>query len=312
MKPEALHVLTAITNPVRYRSRLRLFHEFRDRVLASGAHLHVGEAAFGDRAHEVPDTPHPRLRITRFRTSHELWHKENILNQLIRGLPPQATYIAWLDADITFLRDDWAVETVQQLQHFQWVQMFSHVTDLGPNHETIQSHVGFGYAHWHGLPAKHGMSYAASWHPGFAWAARRAAIETVGGLLDWAVLGSADFHMAMALIGRIEESFPTGMNRHKVHPAYLDELRLWQERAQHLARNVGYVPGTILHHWHGKKKDRRYIERWHGLVRHGFDPRRHLVRGLDGLYRLTPAAPIGLRDYIRRYFRARHEDSIDL
>ena len=30
----------------------------------------------------------------------------------------------------------------------------------------------------------------------------------------------------------------------------------WQDRALKLRRNLGFVPGTVLHHWHGKKVNR--------------------------------------------------------
>ena len=39
-----------------------------------------------------------------------------------------------------------------------------------------------------------------------------------------------------------------------------------------LPRNVGYVDGLVLHHWHGHKADRKYGNRWRIYVDNKFDP----------------------------------------
>jgi hypothetical protein len=75
-------------------------------------------------------------------------------------------------------------------------------------------------------------------------------------------------------------------------------------------QNVGYVPGTVLHHWHGAGKQRGYTDRWAILRRHQFDPVCDLVRDCSGLWRIA----IGrerLADDIRRSLAQRNEDSID-
>jgi hypothetical protein len=121
------------------------------------------------------------------------------------------------------------------------------------------------------------------WHPGFAWAIRRQAFNDLGGLIDWAILGSADDHMAKALIGRENRSVPTTM-----HPEYRHMLKVWQERAEkYIKRNVGYVSGTIHHMFHGAKKNRKYVERWQILTKNKFQPSVDLKKDWHGLYQLT-------------------------
>ena len=94
--------------------------------------------AFGGRPFEVtvPNNPnHLQLR-----TNFELWHKENALNLLISNALrtyPGAKYFAWVDADVQFVRPDWAQETLHQLQHFHVVQMWSMCQDLSAGHEVI-------------------------------------------------------------------------------------------------------------------------------------------------------------------------------
>lgn len=296
-----LDVITVVSNPVRYKTRYDLYRKFEKHVLDSGARLTTVEAAFGNREYEITDANNPRH--VQLRTGHELWHKENMINIGIQRLPLDWKYVAWVDADITFVRPDWVQETIQQLQHYPIVQMFTTALDLDPNFQAFHTHRGFVYSYW--LKLQTGQAYE-FWHPGYAWAARREAIDGIGGLIDWAILGAADHHMATALIGKVLHSC-----HGNVSDAYKQMLLDWQAEAdKHIKRNIGYVDTSILHHWHGKKKDRNYIGRWDILVQNKYDPTKHIKKDWQGLYQLTDRN-IGLRDGIRRYFRQRHEDSID-
>jgi hypothetical protein len=87
---------------------------------------------------------------------------------------------------------------------------------------------------------------------------------------------------------------------------------MWENRAEkHIRRNVGYVPGLLLHHWHGKKRDRKYADRWKIIIDNDYDPHYDLKEDWQGLWQLTDRS-FKLRDDIRAYFRSRNEDSIDL
>lgn len=311
---EKLHVVTCISNPIRFKSRYSLYADFAKRVADAGARLTTVEVAFGERPFEITDRSNPYH--VQLRTRHELWHKENMLNigiQNLHRVDQDWQYVAWVDADVQFSRPDWVGETVHQLQHFDVVQMFGQAQDLGPSGEPIgQQHIGFMYAYWHGmLKGLRPYEYASKGHPGYAWAARRSALDKVGGLIDFAILGAADTHMATALIGKLRDSVSGGL-----HSRYVKELARWEERAEkNIRRKVGYVPGLLTHYWHGKKRDRKYIERWKILIDHQYDPDRDLKRDTGGLWQLVDdGSPhsIVLRDDIRKYFRARNEDSIDL
>jgi hypothetical protein len=305
---QKLWVVTALSNPQRYKSRYALFEQFRDHVYRAGANLMIVETAFGDRPHE-----HTRERADHLslRTSDELWHKENMLNLGISRLPSDWEYVAWIDADVAFTRPDWVTETVHQLQHYQVIQMFQSAIDLGPEGEALQTVEGFmaSYLRGRALPLPGAGYYSQgwpNWHPGYAWAARRDAFESLGGLFDKAVLGAGDRHMAWALLGHVEASIQPNLS-----PAYVRHLKQWEDRAnRHIRQNVGYMPGTITHHWHGKKKDRRYHDRWEILTRHGYDPDVDIKRDAQGLYQFSDQGA-RMRNDIRAYFRSRNEDSID-
>jgi hypothetical protein len=153
-------------------------------------------------------------------------------------------------------------------------------------------------------------AYYPNWHPGFAWAARREAIDALGGLIDRSILGAGDRHMALSLIGKGASSVERNMTPH-----YHRMIAQWENRAErYIRRDVGFIPGTVLHSWHGKKKDRGYFDRWKILTSNRFDPMQDLKADWQGLYQLVDhgdARSVKLRDDIRAYFRARNEDSID-
>jgi hypothetical protein len=98
---QILHVAVAYSNPVRWASRRVLLNDFRQHMRASAnVVLHVGELAYGDRPFEVTgDDPNDNSNDVQLRTSHELWHKENILNLVVQRFPPGWRYGAVIDGD---------------------------------------------------------------------------------------------------------------------------------------------------------------------------------------------------------------------
>jgi len=300
-----LYVVTPIVNPSRYLSRYHLYRSFEKYITDAGAVLYTVEAAYGDREFEITDAANPRH--IRLRTNHELWHKENLINVGVARLPADWKYVAWIDADVQFARPDIVEETVHQLQHFGVVQMFSHATDLGPRHQPLGTFDGFVARYMRGngrLPAK--LDSYGVWHPGYAWAARRDAWDHLGGLIDWGVVGSADRYMACGLIGAMAQSLSADIRR--ACPTYTDWCNEWQDRAEtYVKRNVGLVEGLLLHHFHGSKQHRSYMQRDEIVWRNAFDPSKDVKRDWQGVWQLTDRK-IALRDQLRAYFRSRNED----
>lgn len=355
---EPLHVVTCISNTVRFKSRWKLYRDFQRHMRETGAILHTVEAAFGERdwaledhavydplVHQpmrwksagppnVPSTGQGTYTQLRLMHQQEIWLKENLLNIGVSRLPADWKYVAFVDADVHFARPDIVSETIHQLQHYHVVQMFSDAIDLYPDYspQPIVQQKSHGWCHVHGKLNEHVTkqnkggtdSYGAKStagagakvsvdggrmyrHPGFAWAWRREAFEAVGGLMEHVLLGSADWHMAWALLGRCDETVSRGLTE-----PYKRMCRNWERRAvQHIKYNIGYVPGTVMHMWHGKKADRGYATRWEIMVKNGYNPDMDLKRDYQGVLKLSDLKP-QLRDDCRSYFRRRHEDSIDV
>ncbi|MEO6305473.1 MAG: hypothetical protein ABIP51_20085 [Bacteroidia bacterium] len=316
---DKLYIVTPIFNPQRYRSRWKLYKEFEKYILSyDEAHLVTIECTFGAREKVLVEQISDKHTVIYVNTKHEMWLKENLINKAIQYLPEDWKYVAWIDADTKFARPDIVGETLQKLQHYDFVQLFSHAVDLSPTYEILKSHSGFMYCYKNGIPNLHKRiclpyneddgSTGAYWHPGFAWACTRTAFDHVGGLIDWGVLGGGDMFMAYALIGRLKgKMMPTSLGKGGI--AALEE---WQNRCEKfIKRNVGYIDGLLLHYWHGKKVDRKYKDRGQILIETKFEPSIDLKKDWQGIYTLTDRS-FELRDGIRDYFKQRNEDSIDI
>lgn len=328
---QTLHVATAYSNPFRWRTRRKLANDFRRHMEKSAnVRLYFGELAYGDRPHELTVAGHPG--DVSLRTAHELFHKEDIGNRVITSFDPNWKYGALIDADFHFTRHDWALEAIHQLQHYDWVQLFSSYTDLsgdvyGMKDLPVRFNSGF-FFNYH----QNGFDVSPQYHNGAvpngiidpegyegamlrrgvgatggAIAFRRSAFESVGGLLNRCILGHADWYMAFSLVGVV----PPDIHSQKYHPDYKKYVNDWCDRAKILNKNIGYVDGHAMHFFHGSKTRRAYSTRDRILAKHQFSPYEDVFPDSQGILQLSPKKA-GLRDDIRKYFMSRSEDDPNL
>jgi hypothetical protein len=169
--------------------------------------------------------------------------------------------VAWIDADLEFLNHNWVRDTVQELQTADVVRMWRSAVrpwarTVRRSRRTRVSRTCSSVAEPNGRRrTRYGF-----WHTGYAWACRRSAYDQMGGLVEWAILGSGDRHMAMCLAGLGKESAPGS-----VHENYKGLLRMYESRVKDF--KVSWVDGTIIHFRHGSFADRRYKERWDILTK---------------------------------------------
>lgn len=328
---EPLHCVVPLFNPWRWKSRWKHAERALKHFIDAGAVVTLVECAFNRRELVFADSGLDgapascpiqghgfRHRYIGLRTGEELWLKENLINLGVQSLPHDWQQVCWLDGDVHFLRPNWVGECIHKLQHYAFLQMFSHARDVGPDYEMLPDDYphadGLGFVTaWERGVEMFGSSYAAGsrvW-PGLAWACTRQAWDDVGGLIDVAIWGGADWHMAHALVEKRD-----GMMRADLHRNYKKIINQWAERCRtHVRRNVGTMAGTIVHHWHGKKAKRGYNAKHSLLAKFGFDPLRHLKRDSQGLWQLhddRSTAFVRIRDMFRRIATERNEDSIDL
>lgn len=334
---EPLYVVATSFNPQRYRKRWKNRDDFAKHVLDSGGYLVDIESAFGERDEVIVEQLSEKHIIIHVRSSHEIWLKENMMNIAVQHMPADWKYVAFIDADMHFARPDWVGETLQKLQHHPVVQVFSEVGYLNDRYELVNLRLSFaerwrrGYefrANGHTIKndvfqtKRHKVfggngacSYQHTKHgewgpPGGGWAYRREAFDAVGGMIDYCILGSADWYMAAGLIGFMEAAVPK---------SYSDDFRRllleWEKRALLAFRkNIGVVKGLCLHNWHGKMSDRGYGVRDNILKNGGFNPITDLKKDSFGLNQLHDDGTNRIwmmRNQISDYMASRNEDALD-
>jgi hypothetical protein len=358
---EPLHAVVPYFNPWRHKSRVKHTERAIKHFIEAGAVVTLVEVGFNRRDLVFADSgldgtlAKCELNNGEFRHRHiglhtkdELWLKENAINVGVQSLPYNWQQVCWLDSDVLFLRPNWVGECIHKLQHYSFIQMFSHARDLGPNYEMLNED----------YPHANGIGFISAWEkgflrttlspeiladlksigtdlvelkkdflklesnletdyynygekriwPGLAWACTRKAWDDIGGLLDVAIWGGGDWHMSHALIEKTEN-----MMRNDLHRNYKKIVNQWYQRCRtHIRRNVGVMEGSIVHNWHGRKTDRGYNTKHAMLGKFGFDPLRHLKRDSQNLYQLhddRSTAFVQLLDMISRIAKDRKEDS---
>ena len=145
---QVLHIVIPYSNCFRWRTRRVLVNDcIRHLRGMANVDLHVVELAYGDRPFEVTGN---HANDVQLRTSSELWHKEQLINLGVSHFPADWKYGAYVDGDFTFTRHDLAIEAIHQLQHYDFVQLFSSYADLsgdtyGTGQRPLRVNNGFAY-----------------------------------------------------------------------------------------------------------------------------------------------------------------------
>ena len=270
-----LAAVTAYFNPSGCELRERCLAEFAGAFLATGIPLHIVTA------------PNATARI---------WQKERLLNRAIRGLPASVDKVIWIDGDLLVEAENWAEDVSAALDRWPVVQPWSLAGFRGPDGNGIAGPMGrmvvpsvpfANLANQDDIPT--GLPPNA-W-PGFCCAARRDVLESIGGLYEYDLSGPNDVLMSLAFYGDFGNFFLMRYN-----PEFKSHFQPWALRAFEIVQgNVGYVPATLTHLWHGPFDGRRYLERTVRLYQAGYDPARHVATGRDGLLSLVDDCPADVR-----------------
>ncbi len=303
--PADLWVVTAYFNPESFRSKRENCDRFRASLDAAGIPLLAVECAFDDRPFDLAPSP----SVLHVRGRDVMWQKERLLNLAIAALPGAARKVAWLDADVLFENPGWAAEASRRLDEVPVVQPFDRAVRL-PRGESADDGSGESYPGFAAVAAArpHQLlagDFAAHGHTGFAWAARREVLDGTG-LYDACIAGSGDHMMAHAFCGdwtsACVDRIIGAATRHRDY--FVNWCRTVYRRVR---ARVGFVPGAVLHLWHGEVSDRRYVDRNRELAAFGFDPARDIRVGVTGCWEWASRKP-ELHRWARAYFGRRRED----
>jgi hypothetical protein len=300
---DKLHVIIVISNPCLYAKRYILAKEFINRFENDEPNtiLYIVELAYKNQKFVITDNNNERH--LQLRTEVPLWHKENMINLGVKKLlPKNYKAFAWIDADIEFENNSWALDTLKILNGTKdIVQLFSHCVDMDKNEMTMKVMNSAGYQYC--KQKQFSTSGENFWHPGFAWAITRIAYEKIGGLYEYAILGSGDNIIMHSLLNNGHNCINSESTTD-----YKQSILKFQKNINKL--RFGYTPGVIRHHYHGSKKNRFYSERWKILVVNNYSPIKHIEKDSNGLLIPTSMFPDKLKNEIYEYFVNRNEDDI--
>lgn len=299
-----LWVVTCYFNPLAYASRLRNYYRFLAPFEGSRERLITVECALDDQPFTLsgPD-------IVRVRASDVMWQKERLLNLAISELPTECQKVVWIDCDILFENPDWLVHTSKLLDNVVLVQPFQQAVYLGEacdcySGEEVETARSFASVLASDPIKRLGGDFRNHGHTGFVWAARRGLLAKHG-LYEASIGGGADHIMAHAACGDlhvpcVDHSF--------MNFAYRNHFLNWAASFWNDVRGrLTYVPGSILHLWHGSGENKKVYENLQCLAAHDFNPNTDIRVGNSGCLEWNSHKP-ELHRRLKNYFALRKED----
>lgn len=253
--------------------------------------IHANLDRFYDHCHErFGISPH----VLTCQPGTGLWQKERLINHAVANLPGGYDTIAWIDGDLHFHNDNWPEDLEAALRTDRVVQLFSDVIRLNANGSIQDGHRRCSAS---GINQPGGPDPQC---PGFAWAARRELWDH-GGLYDGDIIGGGD---SAAFHGWVNRPW----SRHRT-PDQDRHYHAWLNQSTgYVQGRVGFIPGLIVHSWHGEIKNRQYVDRYRILSEEQFNPYQHIRIAHEGHWEWTAAAPERLRSRMRDYFTSRRDD----
>ena len=312
--PGEIWGVAACFGPVGTSTFLHNLARFSENVRAQGLRLLVVELAADRAPFHIGN--HIADLVVRLRASDLMWQKERLINLGVASLPKQCDKVVWLDTDILFENADWVAETADNLEHVPVLQPFESVYWLprGETSPVAQPPTGMGdgcimagmaYA-MTGVPDRRRAlaDFFVHGHTGFAWAARRSLLVHHG-LYDRHILGGGDVSIAHSVFG--DRDYWRGRNffcRNMTKPEQVAVAAWGAAFHADVGEEVSFVPGRLLHLWHGALAQRRYVSRGQILKEHQFDPAIDVAIDGSGCLRWNSNKP-GLHAAVRAYFASR-------
>ncbi len=279
-----LAAITCFFSYVKNPYAIKRYKEFSQNLERQGVKLYTVELAFNDEDFLLDDDVYLRLR-----SDTVLWHKEALLNLLVKRLPPHVKKVAWLDADIFINDDNWVNKASHALEEYELVQMGEEFNFLkestlnSGNWDTKErsSMKTIGWAYINEPSKKCDFKYH---HVGLGWAAKRAFFENVG-LFDYDVTGTGDTITYFSSAGLMQENETAWVRDYykKNSPSILPHLEEYKKKAYNFVQGkVSYLDTVINHRYHCPVKRRGYYSRMDLLK--GINYKEDLVRDKNHLF----------------------------
>jgi hypothetical protein len=238
------------------------------------------------------------------RSDSVMFHKEKLVERLMREVPASYTKICYMDCDVVFHRPDWYDAVSAALDKIAVVQPFSRCYWLGPDLRTSLITRNSAAAEIDQIRSAHatGGSDRLSGNPGFAMAMQRSVQH-----FPWAIVGGGDAVFFRGVNGLVGEFANPRMSK-----LMAESWTTWTATSG--VGTAGCIEGDISHLWHGPVSGRQYYDRYAQFIKavpaSVSDIRELLVENTDGVWSWKPEYKSALNKMMLHYFAGRDDDSM--
>jgi hypothetical protein len=258
--------ITCFFNPCKYSTKKKNYDIFRANLKNQYIKLITVECAFGDEDYELSNDDADIM--VRVRSNSHVWQKEALLNIGIKNIPEHYNKYVWLDCDILFEKNNWALETSDLLDKYCAVQPYSYayrttedesfdsydyLSESERGGHNGQIFEGYAYRVLKKLNGQLPKDWKDGGHTGFAWAFRK---DSLSHLYDKMIIGGGDNLITHGLFGIYPKAYKMLSDSLILHhKEYIDNY------LKELQGSINYTGGVIVHLWHGEIKNRQYGEK---------------------------------------------------
>lgn len=312
--PGSFWVITSYYNPEDIKDKRENYLFFKKTLKKQGVNLITVECAFKKQDFNLNKEDADIL--LQVRSNSILWQKERLLNIGLENLPDDCDKIAWLDADIIILDDDWAKKVAILLEKYPIVKPFAEAIRLtkkeskkilkGENEElnNLFSYRNRVINNYYQPSTMWKLIFLAV----FGMCARREVYEK-SGFYDRMIICSGDMVMANAFLYKDSRAKDL-KERFHLSEALIVDIDEWYAKLSPRRGDFGicYLEGvTMFHIFHGKMMNRKYEQTCKLLDKYEFNPKKDLIINEDGCYDWASSKP-KLHEGLINYFHARNED----
>lgn len=303
-----LYAILTYFNFGKSKRRTQLFLEFLDRYKnQKSLRIVVVEATVDEFL--LPTRIEQEIFLhLKFKYDWPYWCKENLINIAVAMLTVYKAkhwqYVSWIDPEITFLNENWVQDTLEALRISHVVQLFETENRLGPHGELLEAKSSFG--HIHSLNKYVYPAYYEDSSIGIALGINRWLLEKAKGLCEYTIIGDGDHIFMLSLINKADY-FLKRISNIKISLNFNEAILTKQKIYAKYDTKLGYVKGTILSHWHGRREDRNYMERWYLLDE--YNPKVDLYQNSEFILNISDYGKIN-KTNIALYFKERNEDNM--
>src|SRR5438034_3478022 len=160
-QPTDLAVVSCHFNPCNYQLRDRNLLRSVTTLVRQDVPLYLANLVFANQRSVVPLPT--ATTVLELHGRDVLWHKERLLNILIRKLPPRYTKVAWIDGDVLFPDSRWFQWASELLDTYDLIQLYDRVEQRNNDGQTIGELAGLAAYISSGKPHPFNFDLSCTW-----------------------------------------------------------------------------------------------------------------------------------------------------